>query len=887
MRVRVEELFHAVADFSEGARRRYFAEQNIDDRTRSEVEALLAFDVTRTSTLDAEIASAAKSALQRMDATGARYGAYRLTDLLGRGGMGAVYSAERVDGEIAQQVAVKLLRPGADDPQVRERFSAERQILAALSHPNIARLLDAGHREDGQPYLVMEYVEGRPIDVYTADSSIRQKIKLFLKVCTAVAYLHRNLVVHRDLKPQNILVTKDGEPKLLDFGIAKILDFTMDSTITGFRMLTPDYASPEQVTGAPVTTATDIYSLGAVLYKLLTDQAPHQFPNNSAEAIVSSICDGKITPPGKLAPGLKHDLEMIVMKALRREPQERYSSIEQFAEDLENFLESRPVRARSGGTVYRARKFLRRYCIPATASALAIGGLATGIAVANHERAIAQQRFEEVRQLANKLFDIDIEARKVAGNTKVRQSIVDTSLEYLRRLSKDSQNDVQLQLELGNAYMRVARVQGVPISANLGQMDQAEQNLRIAENLIQSVLKAQPANRTALLRAAQIAHDRMVLARFTNRFADALDLARRSAAWLQRLNAGPADKPEAPAILVTYLNVADQHMLGGQFDDSLRLCRRGTELARSYSSPLYVGTFHWVSGEVFRREGDLDQALTETQESVRALEPALERKDQGAIMNLALALIYEGRILGEADAISMGRSAEALAELQRAFDMADEFVHKDPNDQNVRGRLAMAGTTMGAILLRSDPKRALAIYDHVLDHAKEIKDNASIRRFEVTALAGSSEVLVRLGRRQEARVRVDAALDRLSQLGSYPQDQIKPGSETDLALTARARVEAASGNISQAIADAQKLLNNVLAWQPDPANNLVQAVDMSRIYGLLADLHREARQSGPASELEARRLQLWQQWAAKLPSSSFIQKQIEAARNSPLDSAGN
>jgi len=305
--MRVEEVFHAVADFSDDARRRYFVEQKIDENTRTEVEALLAFDMTRTSTLDDDIATEANRALGRIDAKGARYGAYRLTDLLGRGGMGCVYSAERVDGEVAQHVAVKLLRAGVDDPLVRERFSAERQILAALSHPNIARLLDARHRE-GQPYLVMEYVEGQPIDVCTAESSIRQKIKIFLKVCAAVAYLHRNLVVHRDLKPQNILVTKDGEPKLLDFGIAKILDYTVDSTATGFRMLTPDYASPEQVTGAPVTTATDIYSLGAVLYKLLTGEPPHQFPNNSVEAIVSSICEGKITPPAKLAPELKRDI---------------------------------------------------------------------------------------------------------------------------------------------------------------------------------------------------------------------------------------------------------------------------------------------------------------------------------------------------------------------------------------------------------------------------------------------------------------------------------------------------------------------------------------------------------------------------------------------------
>src|SRR6202044_477859 len=195
-------------------------------------------------------------------------GPYRLGNLLGRGGMGSVYMAERADGGVRQRVAVKLLRSGADPPQFRAFFLSERQILAKLSHPNIARLLDAGHREDGQPYLVMEYVEGKTIDVFAAGISARQKIALFLKVCAAVSYLHRNLVVHRDLKPSNILVTEDREPKLLDFGIAKILDMGGDATVTSVRMMTPEYASPEQAAGGRMTTATDIYSLGAVLYKL-------------------------------------------------------------------------------------------------------------------------------------------------------------------------------------------------------------------------------------------------------------------------------------------------------------------------------------------------------------------------------------------------------------------------------------------------------------------------------------------------------------------------------------------------------------------------------------------------------------------------------------------
>ncbi len=876
MNAGIEDLFHIVADLSRDERERYFAEQRVDASTRREVEALLAFD-SPTNSLEREISDAARSTLARLDARSARCGAYRLGELLGRGGMGSVYSAERVDGEIAHRVAVKLLRPGADDAPLRERFFAERQILAALSHPNIARLLDAGHREDGQPYLVMEYVEGKPIDVYTAEFSIRQKIKIFLKVCAAVAYLHRNLVVHRDLKPQNILVTNDGEPKLLDFGIAKILDFTADSTVTGLRMLTPDYASPEQVMGGAVTTATDIYSLGAVLYQMLTGQAPHKFENDSVKSIIATICTGSITPPKKLIPALSRDLDAILMKALRTEPQERYSSVELLAEDLENYLDSAPVRARRGGGLYRSRKFLRRYWLPVTAATLAVTGLATGLALANRERVIAQRRFEEVRQLANKLFDIDLEARKVPGNTKVRQLIVDTSLEYLRRLSVDAHNDPDLALELGNAYMRVARVQGVPIGSNLGQLDQAEQNLHLAQKLIDGVLAAQPKNRTALLRQAQINHDLTVVARSKGQSDQALNYARASARWLARFKAGPADRADAGSILVVYLNVSDQHMLGRDFDEALRLCREAGDLARTYGSVLYAGTFHWVSGEVYRREGDLDRALKETDESVKTLEAATHNSEQNALMNYALALTYDGRILGEENAISMGRSREGAAALQHAVDIADGFVHKDPNDQSARGRVAMAGTSLGDMLRNSDPKRAFEVYDHVLQHMREIKDNNSFRRFEVTALTGESYALRALHRDAQAREGLNAAFEMLRKLDLYPKEKVKPASEADFALCALADLEAGQRNYAKGIEIYENLIRQQIAWGIQPETNLSNAVDMSRLYAGLAAIQSSAGLKDAASETKAKRLRMWEQWNTKLPNNTFIQRQLAAA----------
>jgi serine/threonine-protein kinase len=375
MEISLEELFHQVADLSADDRDRLFTKCSVEQEMRREVEALVAFDADASRHLENEVGHAAQDAIARLQPSALPCGPYQLGGVLGRGGMGTVFLGERTDGKCAQRVAVKLLRQGAVDPEVCRRFLEEGEILASLSHPRIVRLLDVGHREDGQPYLVMEYVKGKPIDDYAAWLSVRGKIALFLNLCEVVGYLHRIQVVHRDLKPANILVTEQGELKLLDFGLAKMLDSAVDSAVTDMRILSPDYGSPEQVAGGPVTTATDIYSLGAVLYKLLTGESPHKFEGNSVEALVQTICTGEIVPPVRLAPEIKRNLEVVLMRALRKEPYERYGTVDQFAEDLRRCLDSRPIRAQHEETWYRTRRLARRHGSPALAAALALAGL--------------------------------------------------------------------------------------------------------------------------------------------------------------------------------------------------------------------------------------------------------------------------------------------------------------------------------------------------------------------------------------------------------------------------------------------------------------------------------------------------------------------------------
>src|SRR5579863_6707700 len=480
MNTRVQELFHEVADLPPADRARYFGERQVDEETRQEVESLLAFD-SASSSLDQAVSIVASRALPQLEGKGWRAGPSRLLDVSGRGGMGAVYLAERADGEVTQRLAVKLLPPGAGDP-LRERFLQERQILASLAHPNIARMLDAGHLASGQPFLAMEYVAGKPIDAFAEGLNLRQKVALFLKVCAATAYLHRNLIVHRDLKPSNILVTSEGEPKLLDFGIAKILDVATDVTVTGMRMLTPDYASPEQVMGGRVTTATDIYSLGAVLYLLLTGKRAHEFEGHSAEAIARTVTSREVTRPSHWAPALKGDLESILFKALRKDPQERYGTVEQFADDLAAFLESRTVRARSGNAWYRGRKFVRRYCVSLTAGAFVIASLSAGVYVANRQRLVAERRFGQLRQLAHQvIFDLYDTIDRLPGAIDAQTKLVATGTQYLAGLAADAIRDKQLALETADSYIQLARIQGVPAWNNLGQYAESLENLSKAE----------------------------------------------------------------------------------------------------------------------------------------------------------------------------------------------------------------------------------------------------------------------------------------------------------------------------------------------------------------------------------------------------------------------
>jgi len=470
-----------------------------DQELRAEVESLIAsHELAGTGFLDEGWLAPAR---HRIDA-GLRVGPYLIVERIGHGGMGEVFAAVRVDGQYEQQVALKVVRAGYGSAAVVERFRAERQILASLDHPHIAHLLDGGTTDAGAPYLVMELVAGRPIDEFCRARALptADRLRLFLQVCSAVEYAHQRLVIHRDIKPNNILVTASGVLKLLDFGIAKMLDAVGATGETMLRPFTPEYASPEQVRGEAVSTATDVYSLAVVLYQLLTGRSPYRLDTRTPEEMAEAV---KSREPERPSPAvLRGDLDFILLKALRKEPDQRYASVQQFADDIRRHLDGLPVAARKGTWNYLAGKFARRHRAGVAAAALVLVTLLSGIVVTLREARIAganqrraDARFKDVRELANALvFEVHDSIRQIPGTTAARRLIVERGQQYLDRLARDSGSDPTLLRELAVAYGKLASVQGNVTDANLGDIATSVKNYRKAAELLAQSSTLEPAN---------------------------------------------------------------------------------------------------------------------------------------------------------------------------------------------------------------------------------------------------------------------------------------------------------------------------------------------------------------------------------------------------------
>ncbi len=704
----LQELLLRLEGLDVAARRELLdAECGDDPGFRRQVEGMLA-DLLRPETED-WIGSSIKSLLpQDLNKIPERLGRYRITGEIGRGGLAVVLAAERDDREYSQKVAIKLIRRGLDTADLLLRLRQERQILARLRHPNIAALIDGGSTADGRPFVVMEYIEGQPIDAHCRDLPLRACLELFLVVCESVQYAHQNLVIHRDIKPHNILVTADGRPKLLDFGIAKVLQpdrhdpENFAPTLPGLRLLTPEYASPEQLRGEPLTTATDVYSLGVLLFELLTGERPFGSDSGDHQALETAMRESspdrpstrmreRVTAVGpdrrddllrrsKAAVG---DLDNIVLMALRAEPDRRYGSVEQLADDIRRYLQDMPVRARTDTTGYRVGKFVRRHRLPVSIALLSAMLLITTSLVAVRQAQLANRgrlASEHLSELLVDLFEMP-DPGDGSGNTVTAREVLDRGAERTFRGLED-------QPELKALFMdTIGRVYN-----NLGLYDRAEQLFTSSVSLRRH-------------------GDDLTLAESLNHLGEA------------QYHRGSFEE-------------AEEH-----FQESLELRRRalGADQPELAENLLNLGAVSLMKRDLDSTEALWEKALALRQEHLGDHGDLAEAHDNlGALREL------------------QGRPAEAEVHLRRALDLHRRF-HGASHHQTVRTM-----SNLAALLHRSgDPEESETLYRKALSAQTAIlgEDHPQVAK----STSNLAALLVMRGRNEEAEQLLRKALASLQE----------------------------------------------------------------------------------------------------------------------------
>jgi serine/threonine protein kinase/tetratricopeptide (TPR) repeat protein len=788
---RIKQVFDQVIEVEPGRRGELLDAACADDaEMRAEVEGLLRGHDQASSFIEQPAVARAKLFADEDELIGQQIGPYKVLSEIGRGGMGRVYLAARDDGEFNQRVALKVIASGAGSEEIIRRFRQERQILAALNHPNIARLLDGGTTEDGRPYFVMEHIEGQPIDKYCDRARLNtvERLRLFRTVCAAVEHAHSYMIVHRDLKPGNILVTADGVVKLLDFGIAKLLnpelsDLPLFPTDSDARLMTPEYASPEQVRGETITRASDVYSLGVILYELLTGHRPYRLKNRLIQEIVRVICEEEperpstaisrveelatgegvvtVTPesvsrtregqPDKLRRRLRGDLDNIVLMALRKEPQRRYGSAEQFSEDLRRSLEGEPVVARKDTFAYRSAKFVRRHKAGVAAAIAILLTLVAGIIATTRQARIAERHFGEVRQLANKfLFTFDGAIEKLQGATPARRLIVSTALDYLDRLSRDASGDAELLGELAAAYVKVGDLQGNPYFPNIGDLTGAEKSYRRALE-IRLDLAARAGNNLESRRDLAESYDRIGDVLYNrNELLEAEKVYRQSLeirqAWV---DAGHTDKDSRHDLAKSLDKIGSvKYWLGDNagardwYQKSLRLRESlAAEFPQDYIFARGLCASHINIGDSYVQQDELGPGIASYEQARQIAEGWVKSDPANGQAQRDLGLSHSK--LGEALAWA-NKPSESLAHHRQALSVRQKLSASDPSNKQARRDMAISHTFLGMLLAankrlpegQAEVRQSVAIFEE-------------LRRADATNSTAADDLIVaynRLGR---------------------------------------------------------------------------------------------------------------------------------------------
>jgi len=738
---RVEDLFFRASEYAPEERFVLLEEWCAGDpELRKEVESLLEAASAAERFADSEQRTPGSSEAERW--IGRSIGGFRIERLIGRGGMGAVYFSRRIGGDFEQEVAFKLVSGRFRSPWLRQRFLEERQTLASLSHPSIARLLDGGITEEGEPYLVMEYIDGLRLDRYCerTGASVREILRLSLELCDAVSFVHRHFIIHRDLKPANVLVTPEGHVKLLDFGAAKLLHpdpvVGREATRVGMRAFTPQYASPEQALGETITAASDVYSLGVILYQLLTGRLPFDFQGLSSAEVIQTVMG---TPPPsphdaitRPAPGgrgdlkavgdvrkrrtaVRGDLDAIVLKALSAQPGDRYRSVDELAADLRNHIEHRPVGAREGRASYRASKFIRRHALAFGATLAIAAALTAGVAVTARQAQIAAAEetraragYHDVRRLANLLlFDFYDQVKPLQGSTDVQRRLVTQAVAYLDGLARGPATEPDLQLDLVEAYTKMGNVLGNPYEENLGDAPKALANLEKALRLAEGLERLRPED-PAIARRLGLARRSLAEVHFsignTGRaieYSSAAahsfeDLASRSTATLPDIQEaastldslgdlyglnGSASTGDLNAALDGYRRSLALHQRALAVDPGNIRAQRGTAIVLMKIANAQRDTQPTTAAQGY---ADALAALRQLPEKARNAMPAPR---VAAIISRGLGTLY----------FEIARPREAIPYLVSARDLFASFVEHDPDDTRARYDLSSVEYELGQV----------------------------------------------------------------------------------------------------------------------------------------------------------------------------------------------
>ncbi|MBI4903906.1 MAG: protein kinase [Acidobacteria bacterium] len=895
-----------------------------DADLRKEVEAMLAYDVKDQNLIQNVVEQAAEHIATTRSGmvanlanrrVGTRIGPYRLDRVVGTGGMGVVYLAVRDDNQFTKNVAIKLVQSGREVKFVLDRFRQERQILAQLDHPNIARFIDGGLTPDGLPYYVMEYVEdGEAIVDYCRkrDLSLFQRLNIFLQVCSAVNYAHRNLVVHRDLKPGNILVDRHGVLKLLDFGIAKVIDADGDAqrTRTVVRMLTPDYASPEQVLGQAITTASDVYSLGAILYELLAEAPAHRFHNYSPTEIERVVCRLEPTLPStailqqdrtpqrlRVAKLLAGDLDSIVSVAMRKEPKQRYQSVEQLIDDIERFIAGQPVVAHKATLFYRAAKFAKRNRFSVVAAAVLLITMVGGVAASAYMGRRAERRFQQMKQLTSALMgDFEDRAKGLPQSTELREWLWTTMVRHLDDLATETGDEAMLQ-DLAQAHMKLASLEDSGNQAShLGRNPKALENYRKALEILERLRPRR-------------AHDAGFLA--------------LSCGTLRRL----ADSENAAGDVGSSRNHLERALQNGAELVSLKAAEGHECLADAYSS--LAATEMRASnarGAIPHVSRELDQ--------VRELQltrpgAASERRVVGAMLDMAWARLetgnpeaamqaardavakgeasYAGRwnqshdrlraletmgdISGNPRDIHLNRPAEASGYYEQALAMAETALALEENDVRARRDVNRLLRKLALMVVDANPERALGLCNRAVPISEALVSKSpktvSYMRDHADGVLIVGYAVENLGRVKEAMGHYEKTLALQTEIRRMSPDLRRVRREMEETLSSLGDSCVKLGLETDAMRYYEKAREITVGLLWDRPTDAYLLRDLTDLNEQMAALHgRIAKRGGPqakehwkqAQEFGQKSLDTWLEWPKRFAPGEFAAVRAERAR---------